>query len=64
MQEKNHSWVSEKAVASAIGCSLSKLRQDRHKCRGIPYVKFGRSVRYSLVDVEKYMAGCRITHTM
>lgn len=54
-------WLTEKQVAGLINCSLSKLRQDRHKCKGLPYTKFGRSVRYALADVEAYMNDNRIT---
>lgn len=55
-------WLNEKQVAEHLSCSLSKLRQDRHRCRGVPYVKLGRAVRYSLTDVEAYMSQHRITH--
>lgn len=53
-------WLTEKQVAAKINCSLSKLRQDRHKCIGIPYCKFGRSVRYALKDVAKYLEQHRV----
>ena len=53
-------WVNEHQAADRIGSSVSKLRQDRHKSRGLPYTKFGRSVRYSIVDIEDYMATHRI----
>lgn len=53
-------WLTEVAVASAIGCSLSLLRQNRHFHRGIPYTKMGRSVRYAAEDVKKYMQERRI----
>lgn len=54
-------WLTERQVAERLNCSLSKLRQDRHKCKGLPYTKFGRSVRYALADVEAYMNDNRIT---
>lgn len=53
-------WVNEKQVATFIGCSLSKLRSDRFKHQGIPYSKVGKSVRYSLQDVESYMHHHRV----
>jgi len=34
---------------------LSSLRNDRFIERGIPYIKIGRSVRYSLEDVLRFM---------
>ena len=54
-------YLTEKQVAELLSCSLSRLRQDRHKSRGLPYSKMGRSVRYSVADVERYMAQCRVT---
>lgn len=48
-------YLSEGQVAALVGCSQSKLRQDRCKGRGIPYVKFGRSVKYSSADVDMFM---------
>ena len=33
----------------------NKLRIDRCKRRGLPYVKFGKSVRYALTDIQNYM---------
>lgn len=48
-------YVDEKTVADITGMSLSRLRQDRFHCRGIPYVKNGRSVRYFVPTIHEYM---------
>jgi hypothetical protein len=48
-------YLNEHQVALIIGCSVSKLRSDRHLSKGLPYTKNGRSVRYSRVDIEEYM---------
>lgn len=49
-------YVDVKVVAKTIGCSVQTLRNDRHLCRGLPYVKKGkRTVRYYLPDVFAYM---------
>ncbi len=48
-------WLSEKDVARLIGISVSSLQKHRFKRSGIPYVKLGRTVRYSLADVYAYM---------
>lgn len=53
-------WLTEGAVASALGCSLSLLRQNRHFHRGIPYTKMGRSVRYAVEDVKAFMEERRV----
>ena len=46
-------------VARVFGISESSLGQDRYRNRGIPYVKFGRRVRYLRVDVARYLADNR-----
>lgn len=48
-------WITEKDVAKITAISLSKLRSDRFYGRGIPYSKIGKSVRYSLSNVEEFM---------
>lgn len=52
--------VKEEIVADLTGLALSTLRNARHVGIGIPYHKLGRSVRYNLIDVEKYVARHRI----
>jgi hypothetical protein len=44
------------AVSELTGRSTSALQKDRVHGRGIPYVKFGRQVRYRAVDVEAFCA--------
>lgn len=48
-------YLTEKEVSKIIKRSLPTLRNDRHRGRGIPYVKLGSSVRYCLGDVIDYM---------
>ena len=60
---QNQPWyVAERVVAAMTGLSLSKLRQDRHFCRGIPYCKVGRAIRYDIKDVVCFMESHRISH--
>jgi len=40
--------------------SLSRLRSDRMRRKGIPYVKLGRSVRYSLADVIRHLESRKV----
>lgn len=54
-------WLTETEVASITSLSLSKLRSDRHKCRGLPYYKIGKAVRYRLLDLKEHLETCRIT---
>lgn len=44
-------YLREGEVAERLNVSVKKLQADRWNFRGIPYVKFGRSVRYQLADV-------------
>ena len=56
-------YLTEKEVAEITGISLSTLRNERSLGQGMPYVKLGRSVRYSLSDVIDYMESRKIvTH--
>jgi predicted DNA-binding transcriptional regulator AlpA len=53
-------YVSENQVSEITGFSLSKLRQDRIKSIGIPFVRVGRSVRYRLQDVIDFMESRKV----
>jgi len=53
-------YVDEKEVSRITGFALPTLRNDRHRGRGIPYVKRGRSVRYRLDEVIEYMESHKI----
>ena len=53
--------LNEREVALQIGCSPSKLRQDRCRGLGLPYVKFGRLVKYASSDVQAYLDTHKIT---
>ena len=53
-------FLTEKEVAVMTGISVHTLRNRRHRGVGFPYNKVGKSVRYSLLDVERFMAGCRV----
>ena len=46
---------SEREVAALLGVSESKLRTDRMKLQGIPFVKIGGSVRYRRQDIDSYL---------
>ncbi len=46
--------LSENDLANYLQVSVYKLRRDRVENRGIPYVKYGRTVRYPLDNIEQY----------
>lgn len=48
-------YLDEKEVSRRIRRALSTLRNERFNRKGIPYVKFGRSVRYCEDDVINFM---------
>lgn len=48
-------WINEKEVSEMTGRGVQTLRNDRFKGQGIPYSKVGKSVRYSIQDVEAFM---------
>ena len=52
--------LTEKQVAKIIGLSVSTLRLDRHKRRGIPYYKIGKAVRYDPEDVSSFLESKKI----
>ena len=47
--------LTEQEVSALLGRALPTLRNERSKGCGIPYVKIGRSVRYSAADIAKYL---------
>jgi len=55
-------WLNEKEAASLISVSVFTLRQHRHKGIGLPYVKYGKSVRYSYADICAYLKSRTIKH--
>ncbi len=58
--EMDRRYISEKEVSHFTGRALSSLRNDRFNRRGIPYIKYGRSVRYSYHDVIAFMENRKI----
>jgi hypothetical protein len=53
--------LDEREVAKMTARAVQSLRNDRHNRRGLTYVKFGRSVRYLLADIEAYIETHRIS---
>ncbi len=53
-------YINEKEVSKITGRALPTLRNDRALNRNLPYVKIGRSVRYNLQDVIRFMEARKI----
>ena len=47
--------LTEIEVANNIKKSVKSLQNDRWKRQGLPFVKLGRSVRYSMEAVTDYL---------
>ena len=58
--EKLPQYLTEKQVSESTGLSQKTLSQHRWKSTGLPYSKFGRSIRYKLDDVLAFMEAGRI----
>ena len=52
---------TEKEVSDLLRIPLQTLRNNRSAGRILPYIKIGRSVRYSEKDIADYLDGHRIT---
>jgi len=59
-EQSRQEYLTEKQVAAITGMSVSTLQNHRFYRTGLPYVKFSRSVRYSIDDVRAYM----VEHTI
>ena len=53
-------YLTEKQVSESTGLSQKTLSQHRWKSTGLPYSKFGRSIRYKLDDVLAFMEAGRV----
>ena len=53
-------YLTEKEVAKITRFALPTLRSHRQVKTGIPYIKAGRSVRYSIKDVMNFMESRKV----
>ncbi len=60
MENQNHKYMNEFEVSEMTSIPCQTLRNKRFAREGIPYIKFGRSVRYSLQDVIDFMESQKI----
>lgn len=58
--ENRIKYMNEREVANLTGLALPTLRNHRSKGCGLPYIKVGRAVRYSFLDVIEYFEGHKI----
>jgi len=55
-----YQYLTEIEVSQMTKIAVQTLRNDRFKRQRIPYHKIGRSIRYKLADVVRYMDSGRI----
>lgn len=60
--ESKIEYLTEKEVSQMTKFALPTLRNYRHQGKGPSYVKIGRSVRYLMADVLKFMEEGRVIH--
>ena len=51
----NVSMFTEKELSRELNISLPKLRADRVKGVGFPFVKIGKSVRYPMSEILEHL---------
>lgn len=60
MRESVMETFKEEQLAKILNQSVQTLRNHRFLGKGVPYVKIGRSVRYLVEDVERFLKENRI----
>lgn len=60
MKKINKAYLTEQQVSDLTQRAVQSLRNDRFLRRGIPYIKWGRSVYYSLEDCIAFMEARKI----
>ena len=53
-------YLTEKQVSALTGLSVSLLQKMRQLRKGLPYVKLGTAVRYTLEDINAFMKRHRV----
>lgn len=58
--EKKPELVDEKIVSGMLMRAIQTVRNDRFLGRGLPYVRIGRSIRYDMDDIRKFIEARKI----
>ena len=54
--------INERKAADTLGVSVKSLRRWRYQRSGPPYVKLRHLIRYSVQDLQNWMAGQKVFH--
>jgi hypothetical protein len=60
IDKKQAKHCDEYAAAEFLGLSVATLRDWRFRRIGPPFCKFGKAVRYSRLELERYAEACRV----
>ena len=63
MQNSSRKYLNEHELADRLGMTVKWLQKMRLLGGGIPFCRFGRAVRYSIEDIERYEAAARRSST-
>lgn len=59
--ERNQTiYVDTQTAAAHVGLSVSYMHKARHFGHGPPYYRVGRAIRYSIEDLDRWMAEHRV----
>ena len=53
-------FLTDEEVAKRLNLSVQTLRNWRCMGKGLPYVKFGRAIRYDINDVDAFSSARRV----
>jgi excisionase family DNA binding protein len=60
MENDPQKFLTDEEVADRLNLSVQTLRNWRCIGKGLPYVKFGRSIRYKNGDIEAFSEANRV----
>jgi hypothetical protein len=63
LHDNHDQLVDEHTAATILHRKVPTLRKDRWAGTGVPFIKIGRSVRYSVKDLRDYIAANRVHST-
>jgi hypothetical protein len=55
--------IDEREVSKLLSLPVARLRIDRCRKRGLPFVRIGASIRYKVEDIEKFIAAHTVDFT-